>query len=557
MPRRQLGPGAASAPPRPLPPGSGAWVHDVRVSYYPPGVSVQVARGEPGGPGRPHSEELPVPRPLGDAREYLRFLREGHAVFRQDPGLAKEVAAELYRAQRAGAAGEYRPAWSARPHVLGTSDCLLSLCGDAAASLGQDRSVRLLALDPAGAVFSERSLDLHRNQVVCGAFNFPSCDRLLTGSLDGTARLWSVPDGKPLACLRPEGGPAEVFSVSAEVSGPLVCVGTRAGAALIWDAERTDLPPAQLDLHGGLVARTAFSSTEVGWASSGGLLLSAGLDGSVLLTDLRGARRGVLSAGAEPRGAGDFGASGDVGAHGVLNRLASARAPKQLVHGAPPSTLCSGEGELTAIAHSRSFSIIAVGYSSGLVSVYDLRVSGGAGGRPSLPASANAPALFRHGFGAQIMDLAFSPRSRYLCVSVASYDGSSRLQIVPPPGFAESAPKPKGGARGGARAAGGAHRVPVAYVISMESGSCVGALSGFPGDIRRLCFQAAGFGARLFAGGVDGEIRVWEGPDSRSSLTERQRLSMDSPVTGMAVSEDGRLVLGSDQSGNVRLWALK
>jgi len=162
------------------------------------------------------------------------------------------------------------------------------------------------------------------------------------------------------------------------------------------------------------------------------------------------------------------------------------------------------------------------------------------------------------------MDLSLSPRNRYLCVSVSSWDGTSSLAITPPPGYQGSSASrrdSKARNKAGSKTKGTPATVPppaqtnpVAYVIDLSSGSCVGALSGFPGDIRRICFQTPGFGAKIFTGGVDGEIRVWDGPEGRKPLAARQRLSMNSPVTGLAVSEDGRLVLGSDQSGNVRLW---
>jgi WD40 repeat protein len=79
---------------------------------------------------------------------------------------------------------------------------------------------------------------------------------LLTGSSDGTARLWEVPTGLPLGQPLPHGG--TVTAVCFSPTGDLALTGTETGNASLWDTF-TGKPLRSLMRHEGLITTVAFS----------------------------------------------------------------------------------------------------------------------------------------------------------------------------------------------------------------------------------------------------------------------------------------------------------
>jgi WD40 repeat protein len=151
--------------------------------------------------------------------------------------------------------------------------------GAATASGG---SVRLWGLDPAKErpLASVPRLDfeahkapgrgLHVRDV---AFS-PDGKRLLTGGVDGAAKLWRVDDGKLLRTLR-HGGP--VLAVAISPDGGRLATACDDGKVRLWDGQ-TEEALIQLEGHEGPATCVAFSA-------DGRWLLSGGLDQTARLWD--------------------------------------------------------------------------------------------------------------------------------------------------------------------------------------------------------------------------------------------------------------------------------
>jgi WD40 repeat protein/tetratricopeptide (TPR) repeat protein len=119
----------------------------------------------------------------------------------------------------------------------------------------------------------------HDGPVVALAFS-PDGKALLTGSGDGTARLWEVSGGKPLLRPLPHGGP--VVGVAFRPDGRRCVTASWDGGARLWDPATGELVGQPL-AHQGKVLAAAFSP-------DGHTLVTAGEDGTARLWDVDTAR---------------------------------------------------------------------------------------------------------------------------------------------------------------------------------------------------------------------------------------------------------------------------
>ncbi|MBA4063430.1 MAG: hypothetical protein C0501_06900, partial [Isosphaera sp.] len=94
--------------------------------------------------------------------------------------------------------------------------------------------------------------------------------RLLTASMDGTARVWDAATGRELMAFR--GHVRRLRSAAFSPDGSRVATASEDGTARVWDAER-GAELLTLKGHGGWVRTAAFSP-------DGGRLLTASADGT-------------------------------------------------------------------------------------------------------------------------------------------------------------------------------------------------------------------------------------------------------------------------------------
>jgi WD40 repeat protein len=174
------------------------------------------------------------------------------------------------------------------------------------ATSGADGDIRVST--DAGALIAH--IEAHRDAVTSITFS-PDGTRLLSTSEDGTACIWSIPDGKRVAVL--EGHTNDVVAGALSPDGTLVATAALDGTARIWDAATGRALAVLPDHEGQGVLDVAFSP-------DGARIVTAGDDATARtwssatgeeLAAFRGHTDEVLAATFDPTGARIATASGD------------------------------------------------------------------------------------------------------------------------------------------------------------------------------------------------------------------------------------------------------
>jgi WD40 repeat protein len=125
----------------------------------------------------------------------------------------------------------------------------------------------------------------HTNAVSCVAFQPPSGRSLVTGSVDGTLRIWSVADGKCLRILG-ERSTDKIWCCAVDPTGTMVVAGGSDQVLRVWRLDNGSVV-CSLPGHKGVIRSVAFSPAVPGLIVSGEGNLTWGSDNSVRMWQMR------------------------------------------------------------------------------------------------------------------------------------------------------------------------------------------------------------------------------------------------------------------------------
>lgn len=115
------------------------------------------------------------------------------------------------------------------------------------------------------SVRTQGAIEAHKGGSLTLAFN-PEGDRLISGGVDGSVRLWNISDGSQIAEL--SGHSERVLGVAFSPDGRLLASGGADKTVRLWSvSDRAEI--ACLDAHSGAVASVAFSPDSSMLASGG------------------------------------------------------------------------------------------------------------------------------------------------------------------------------------------------------------------------------------------------------------------------------------------------
>jgi WD40 repeat protein/cytoskeletal protein RodZ len=323
--------------------------------------------------------------------------------------------------------------------------------------------------------------------------------RLLTGSADGSARLWNLTDANPGAnVIQLPGTTAPIQAVAISPDGRRLIAGGEDGIVYVWETADPSAAPRALTGNKGPI-KSLVVSPDSQW------LITSGADTVVRVWNLTNPDSVSiqLSKHTQPVTAVAVGANSRVvltsGADGIAYLWdLSARTP-----GNPTGSLAARPTSLNSAALSHDGNWAAIGGDDGTTHLW--RVSGAA-------FSSSSPIVLPTG---TISALAIDPKSRW--ITVGSPDGRISLWGL------------------------SSHRVQIS-------------LTGHSGPITGLAFSQDG--GVLVTSSADGTARVWNLADANPSASARVLRGHEAKINALALTPDGRrLASGSDDS-SARVWNL-
>lgn len=455
----------------------------------------------------------------------------------------------------------------------------MNLIGQAWEVNGLDRIRRLLG-DTAG--FPDRGFEWyywqrqahlaaktfwgHASRIWSAGFS-PDGQHIVTGSDDGTAKVWEISTGRPVITL--SGHADWVRSAVFSPDGRHIATGSKDYILRIWDAA-TGVEIRRLQGHRGPIRTVAFSpdSRRIVTASQDGTAqIWDAATGETLVT-CRGHSNWVFSAAFSPDGrrivtGGDDAtvriwdaADGKelrrlVGHDGHVRTTAFSPNGLQVVSAGQDRTAKiwdseSGRLERTLTGHLRH--VFSAAFSPD--GRYIATASGDQTARLWDAVSGRELNQFR-GHGAEIYTAVFSPDGQRILT--ASEDGTSKMwdiKVRPFPQAMEyGAPiytvaiSPDG-----QRVAVGGQSGKV-KVWSLATGDFLTSLASHDSDIRSLAFSPNG--QWIAAGHGDGSTRVWQSADGRLSHTLAGHIG---GVNSVSFSADGSRLVTAGSEGRIKFW---
>ena len=354
----------------------------------------------------------------------------------------------------------------------------------------------------------------------------PDGNTLVTGSYDGTVRLWDVAThrqiGAPLA-----GHDGEIYSVAFSPNGKVVASGADDGIVRLWDAATHRQIGAPLASHDDEIYSVAFSP-------NGKVVASGADDGIVRLWDAATHRQiGAPLAGHDDEiNSVAFSPNGKTlatgGADGTI-RLWDVATHRQI--GAP---LASHAGVVYSVAFSPDGKTLATGSADGTIRFWDVATQQMARSWPT-----NSP----------VFDVAFSPDGKIL--ASGNLDDTARLWDV-------ATLRPIGNPfigyslvfspDGKILATGGYDHIARLWNVASRTGTAV--LTGHTRPVNSVAFSPDG--KTLAAGAAGGTVQLWD-------MATRQPIgnplnSQGGTVNSVAFSPDGKTLAAGAADGTVQLW---
>jgi WD40 repeat protein/tRNA A-37 threonylcarbamoyl transferase component Bud32 len=404
----------------------------------------------------------------------------------------------------------------------------------------------------------------HRAGINSVAFS-PDGHRIVTGSLDGTAKVWEAVSGKVLLTFKEHRG--VVFSVAFAPDGQRIVSGGGDRTAKVWDAA-SGKELLALTGHSNAVLSVAFSPDGRRIATGGEREITRVWDatnGNPLLV-LKGHSNPVFSAAFSPDGQRIVTSGGDLWA--------------KVYEAASGKELCTlpGNNALWSAAFSPDGRRIATSSRDSMVQVWD--------------ADSGKELFAFMGHHDEAWSVAFSPDGRWLVSG--SLDGTAKLwdldnreKLLPPSGKGvisaafscdgqrlatgcdDGMVKVWGTASGkellsfkahsleafcvvfspdGQRLITGGLKDPTPRVWEAASGKELFTLNGHSAGIMSVVFSPDG--RQIVTGSVDGTAKVWDADTGKERFTFRKHTTM---VDSVAFSPDGqRIVSGGDDV--TRVW---
>jgi WD40 repeat protein len=429
----------------------------------------------------------------------------------------------------------------------------------------QDRYAMLAAASRPGIA----SLTGHTDRVHAVAFS-PDGHTLLSGSYDGTARLWDVATHRQIG-VPLNGHDGEVYSVAFSPNGNVVATGADDGMVRLWEVATHRQIGAPLNGHDGEI-------NAVGFSPDGKILASGGADdGVVRLWDVASHRQiGVPL----------------LGHSGVVLSVAFSHDGKILASGAADGTvrlwdvashrqigvpLLGHSGVVYSVAFSHDGKILATGAADGIIRLWDVATRQMTGSWPiyspvfNVAFSPDGKLLVSGNLDdkAQLWDvatrqpignpftgysLAFNPDGKSL--ATGSYDHIVRLwNVLSRTGTAaltsnDGAINAMAFSRDGKTLAAGSADGTVRLSDATTRRQAGAALNGRAGTVNSVAFSPDR--KILAAGSADGTVRLWDATTRRQAGAALNGRA--GTVYSVAFSPDGRTLAAGSADGTVRLW---